>query len=57
MLTEDQWETVRLHFFEGCTFAEIGEKRNQPVGNVRHHFYRGLARLRKYIFHGELQDY
>jgi len=21
MLTEDQWETVRLHFFEGCTFA------------------------------------
>jgi hypothetical protein len=24
---------------------------------VRHHFYRGLARLRKYIFHGELQDY
>jgi len=41
MLTEDQWETVRLHFFEGCTFAEIGEKRNQPVGNVRHHFYRG----------------
>ncbi len=57
MLTEEQWETVRLHFFEGCTFGEIGEKLNQPVGNVRHHFYRGLARLRKYIFHGELQDY
>lgn len=50
MLTEDQWETIRLHFFEGCTFAEIGEKRNQPVGNVRNHFYRGLARLRQYMF-------
>jgi len=55
MLTEDQWETIRLHFFEGCTFAEIGEKRNQPVGNARNHFYRGLARLRKYLFRSELQ--
>lgn len=54
MLTEDQWETIRLHFFEGCTFAEIGARRNQPVGNVRNHFYRGLARLRKYIFRSEL---
>ena len=56
MLTEDQWETIRLHFFEGCTFAEIGEKRNQTVGNVRNHFYRGLARLRKYIFRNELSS-
>jgi RNA polymerase sigma-70 factor (ECF subfamily) len=55
ILTEDQWETIRLHFFEGCTFAEIGERRNQPQGNVRNHFYRGLARLRKYVFRRELQ--
>ena len=55
MLTEDQWETIRLHFFEGFTFVEIGERRNQPVGNVRNHFYRGLARLRKYLFRSELQ--
>jgi RNA polymerase sigma-70 factor (ECF subfamily) len=55
VLTEDQWEAIRLHFFEGCTFAEIGEKREQTVANVRHHFYRGLARLRKYIFQDELQ--
>ena len=55
VLTEDQWETIRLHFFEGCTFAEIGERRNLPVGNVRNHFYRGLARLRKYLFRDELQ--
>jgi RNA polymerase sigma-70 factor (ECF subfamily) len=55
VLTEDQWEAIRLHFFEGCTFAEIGNKRNQAVANVRHHFYRGLARLRKYIFQDELQ--
>jgi RNA polymerase sigma-70 factor (ECF subfamily) len=56
ILTEDQWEAIRLHFFEGWTFAEIGEKRKQRVGNVRHHFYRGLARLRKCIFQDELQS-
>jgi RNA polymerase sigma-70 factor, ECF subfamily len=49
-LTEDQWETLRLHFYEGYTFAEISTKRNQPLGNVRNHFYRGLDRLRKRLF-------
>jgi RNA polymerase sigma-70 factor (ECF subfamily) len=57
VLSEDQWEAIRLHFFEGYTFAEIGQKRNHAVTNVRHHFYRGLARLRKYIFQDELRDY
>jgi RNA polymerase sigma-70 factor (ECF subfamily) len=52
-LTEEQWETLRLHFYEGYTFAEIANKRNETVGNIRHHFYRGLDRLRKYLYHGE----
>jgi RNA polymerase sigma-70 factor (ECF subfamily) len=46
-LSWDQRETLRLHFFEGYTLAEIGEKLGQPHGNVRHHYYRGLAQLRK----------
>jgi len=46
-LSEDQRETLRLYFFEGHTLAEIGEKLGQPHGNVRHHYYRGLAALRK----------
>jgi RNA polymerase sigma-70 factor (ECF subfamily) len=46
-LSEDQRETLRLHFFEGYTLAEISEKLGQPRGNVRHHYYRGLDRLRK----------
>ena len=46
-LSEDQRETLRLYFFEGYTFAEISEKLGQPRGNVRHHYYRGLDRLRK----------
>jgi RNA polymerase sigma-70 factor (ECF subfamily) len=46
-LSEDQRETLRLHFFEGYTLAEISEKLRQPHGNIRHHYYRGLAQLRK----------
>jgi RNA polymerase sigma-70 factor (ECF subfamily) len=55
VLTADQWEAIRMHFFEGCTLAEIGKKRNQAVANVRHHFYRGLERLRKCVFQDELR--
>jgi RNA polymerase sigma-70 factor, ECF subfamily len=46
-LTEDQRETLRLFFFEGYTFAEIAEKLGQSFFNVRHHYYRGLEKLRK----------
>ena len=46
-LSEDQRETLRLHFFEGYTLAEVSKKLGQPHGNVRHHYYRGLAQLRK----------
>ena len=55
-LTEDQWETFRLHFYEGYTFAEISQMRNQTVASVYHHFYRGLDRLRKLIFASESRD-
>lgn len=49
-LSEDQRETLRLYFFEGYTLAEISEKVGQPVGNVRHHYYRALDKLRKRMF-------
>jgi RNA polymerase sigma-70 factor (ECF subfamily) len=55
-LTEDQWETLRMHFYEGYTFAEIAALRNQTTVSVRHHFYRGLDRLRKHISSSELHD-
>jgi RNA polymerase sigma-70 factor, ECF subfamily len=46
-LSADQRETLRLHFFEGYTLAEVSEKLAQPLGNVRHHYYRALDKLRK----------
>ncbi|HKW35223.1 MAG TPA: sigma-70 family RNA polymerase sigma factor [Candidatus Acidoferrum sp.] len=48
-LTEEQRETLRLHFFEGCTFAEIAEQLGQSYANVRNHYYRGLERVRKHL--------
>jgi RNA polymerase sigma-70 factor, ECF subfamily len=53
-LTEDQRETLRLHFFEGYTFAEIAEKLGQSFANIRNHHYRGLEKLRKHLPEEEL---
>lgn len=49
-LSQEQRETLELHFFEGYSLREIAEKTNQKLGNVRHHFYRGLERLRSNLF-------
>lgn len=49
-LSEDQRETLRLHFFDGYTFAEISQRVGQPLENVRHHYYRGLDKLRRQMF-------
>jgi RNA polymerase sigma-70 factor (ECF subfamily) len=53
-LTDDQRETFRLHFFEGCTFTEIAEKLGQSYANVRNHYYRGLEKLRNHLAEEEL---
>jgi RNA polymerase sigma-70 factor, ECF subfamily len=53
-LSENQQETLRLFFVEGCTFDEIAEKLGQSRGNVKNHYFRGLERLRKHIFSGKL---
>jgi RNA polymerase sigma-70 factor, ECF subfamily len=46
-LTEMQRKTLELFYFQGLELREISERLNEPFGNVRHHFYRGLERLRK----------
>jgi len=53
-LTEEQRETLRLHFFEGYTFREIAKKLGQTCANVRNHHYRGLEKLRKHLAEEEL---
>jgi len=56
-LSESQRQTLRLHFFEGYTFDEIAAELGQSKGNIRHHYFRGLNRLREQIFHGKLQGH
>ena len=53
-LSEDQRKTLRLHFIEGYTLDEIAKMLGQTKGNIRHHSFRGLERLRKLIFAGKL---
>ena len=50
----DQRQTLRLFFIEGYTLDEIAAKLGQSRGNVKHHYFRGLDRLRKQIFGGKL---
>jgi RNA polymerase sigma-70 factor (ECF subfamily) len=53
-LSEDQQRTLRLHFIEGYTLDEIANILGQTTGNIRHHSFRGLERLRKQIFDSKL---
>jgi RNA polymerase sigma-70 factor (ECF subfamily) len=46
-LNERQRETLKMFFFEGLKLAEIAERTGEDVKNVRHHYYRGLERLRQ----------
>ena len=46
-LTQMQRRTIELFYFQGLELREISERIHEPFGNVRHHLYRGLERLRK----------
>ena len=46
-LSTEQRETLQLYFFEGFSLEEIAARTGQSFGNVRHHYYRGLEKLRK----------
>src|SRR5260370_6296283 len=49
-LSENQRQTLVLHFFEGRTLDEIATKLGQPKVNGRHHYFRGMVKLPKHIF-------
>jgi RNA polymerase sigma-70 factor, ECF subfamily len=49
VLPDPQKETIRLFFFEGLTLREIAQRRKETLSNIRHHYYRGLERLRIYL--------
>jgi RNA polymerase sigma-70 factor (ECF subfamily) len=55
-LPESQRVTLELFYFEGLDLREISRKLDQPLGNTRHHFYRGLERLRRSAFVQRLRE-
>jgi len=48
-ITADQRITLYLSFFEGLSMTDIAERLGEKLSNVRHHYYRGLMRLRLFI--------
>src|ERR1700728_2278158 len=55
-LSELQRRTLDLFYFEGLDLRDISEKLGVPLPNVRHHYYRGLANLRKSAFVKRLRE-
>ena len=50
VLSEIQRQILGLYLLDGYTFEEIAVKVDQTRGNVKHHYFRGLEKLRKQIF-------
>jgi RNA polymerase sigma-70 factor, ECF subfamily len=48
-MSEDQRATLRLFFYEGYNLQEIAGRLGQSIGQAKHHYYRGLARLRRHL--------
>jgi RNA polymerase sigma-70 factor (ECF subfamily) len=59
-LNEKQRKTLELVCFEGLSLREIADRTKESLPNVRHHYYRGLEGLRKFLqapeFHNEPND-
>ena len=48
-LNEKERATLDLAYFQGLQLKEIAVQLNEPVGNVRNHYYRGLKKLRDFL--------
>ncbi|MDT8068492.1 MAG: RNA polymerase sigma factor [Terriglobia bacterium] len=55
-LSENQRQTLQLHFLEGYSLDEIATELGQSRGNVKHHYFRGLEKLRKHIFGSKIRS-
>jgi RNA polymerase sigma-70 factor (ECF subfamily) len=45
-LTGEQGVVIRVAFFEGCTYEEIAQRSDTPIGTVKSWIRRGLLKLR-----------
>jgi RNA polymerase sigma-70 factor (ECF subfamily) len=49
-LAAEQRRVLDLYFGEGYSIREICEELEQSKGNVQHHLYRGIEKVRSYMF-------
>jgi RNA polymerase sigma-70 factor, ECF subfamily len=48
-LSEKERMTLDLAYFQGLQLKEIAAQFNEPLGNIRNHYYRGLKKLRDFL--------
>jgi len=48
-LNERQRKILELSCFQGLLLSEIADRTKESLANVRHHYYRGLEGLRKFL--------
>ena len=48
-LSEKEQTTLDLAYFQGLPLKEIAAQIDEPIGNVRNHYYRGLKKLRDFL--------
>jgi DNA-directed RNA polymerase specialized sigma24 family protein len=48
-LNERQRKILELTCFQGLLLSEIADRTKESLANVRHHYYRGLEGLRKFM--------
>ena len=48
-LDERQRRTIEMVHFEGLSLRDIAERENETFSNTRHHYYRGLAKLKQHL--------
>jgi RNA polymerase sigma-70 factor, ECF subfamily len=55
-LNEKQRRTLEMTCFHGLLLSEIAERTKESLPNVRHHYYRGLKALRKFLQSGNSSE-
>ena len=48
-LTEPQRESIQLAFYEGLSHREVARRLDLPLGSVKTHIRKGIAKLRSLI--------
>ena len=51
-LNLQQRRALEMAYFEGMSLKDIADATGESLGNVRHHYYRGLHRLRLFVSNG-----